>query len=173
MHTRAGFLHAQTSILKHEERLYCWCSSLPKWVKYPSLSAKTLCRQFGFFSPQYSVSSRCTGVFHSCSPRFCISPPSASSCYHQTLSAVPVVGSVNDPLTAVPETSMMSSPVSREGKRGGGTALWPSSGSLALFFRDIGPFVQVPHAFWGLWGVAWTPVAHGSFPGTVEAQSLQ
>lgn len=57
---------------------------------------------------------------------------------------------------------MMSSPAYGEGKRAGGTALWPRSGWLALFFRDICPFLQVPRAFWGLWGVGWTPVARAS-----------
>lgn len=83
------------------------------------------------------------------------------------------MGGVNDPLTAVPEASMRSSWLPEEGKQGGGTELWPSSGWLAALLGDIGRFVQVPHDFWRFWGITWTPVAPRFFPHAMEGQSLQ
>ncbi|EOB04534.1 hypothetical protein Anapl_09266 [Anas platyrhynchos] len=99
MHTQAGFSHTQKAALKPREKLRHWCSSPPSWGKYSSPPARTLHRQIGFFP----FDIRCLKA--------------AAARYHQTLSSVPVVGGVNDPLAAVLEASMMSSPVSREGKQ--------------------------------------------------------
>lgn len=87
---------------------------LPSQMEVSQSLSKDLTQTFLLFFNLYSVSSRWIEAFHTSSPRLCISPLSVSSHSHQTLSADPAVGNVNDPLTAVPETSEMSFLVSGE-----------------------------------------------------------
>lgn len=134
-------------------------TSLPKSVEYPNPSARTSHADSLPFPRVFKVHWGISWL----KSKACISPSSASCCYHQTLSTVPIVGSVNYPWTAIKKHQQFVSRFSGKGTRqeilcfglaqGG---LLPSSETLALLCR-------FPVAFGGLWGVVWTPVVHSSF----------
>lgn len=114
----------------------------------------------------FPTSSRCTGAFHGRSPKPVFLP-------HQHHAAItkPLILFL---LWAVLMTHWLQyrntrsnkicSQVSREGNQEGGTVVWPSSGWLVTFFRDIGPSEQVPHGFLGALGCSLDSSCSQLFP---------
>lgn len=97
----------------------------------------------------------------------CISPSSASCCYHQTLSTVPVVGGVNEPWTAIKNHQQFVPRFSGKGTRQEIVCFGLARGGLLHSSETLALLCKFPMAFGGLWGVVWTLVAHSSFPHTV------